>query len=133
MIQTPFGEPSLNRPRLRSVTRFQASLNVTDAEPQTLKRRLSLYQVLRVKRDATAHEIKAAYRSLAKLYHPDSTSQHDDGKFIEIHNAYATLCDPADRAVYDMKLNMGRSGYYTTVGKMREVYISRRWESDQCW
>ncbi|KAL8195618.1 hypothetical protein R6Q57_026021 [Mikania cordata] len=96
----------------------------------TFKSRSSLYEVLRVKRDATSNEIKAAYRNLAKIYHPDSSDlqQHDDSKFIEIHDAYATLYDPADRAMYDMKLSMGlgrRSGFYTNT--------SRRWETDQCW
>ncbi|KAI3804717.1 hypothetical protein L1987_26470 [Smallanthus sonchifolius] len=110
-----------------------ALLHVTEADlavDSTSKRRSSLYEVLRVKRDATSNEIKAAYRNLAKLYHPDSSDleQHGDGKFIEIHDAYATLYNPAERAVYDLKLNMTLN-----VGKRRGFYTSRRWETDQCW
>nr|KAJ0185082.1 hypothetical protein LSAT_V11C900491610 [Lactuca sativa] len=120
----------------------KALLHATEADQvvdSTCRRCSSLYEVLRVKRNATPIEIKAAYRSLAKIYHPDTSDlkQHDhNGNFIEIHNAYATLYDPAERAMYDMKLNTGlgrRSGSFTAGGKRRGVYTSRRWETDQCW
>ncbi|KAK4744077.1 hypothetical protein SAY87_010389 [Trapa incisa] len=94
----------------------------------------SLYDVLRVKQTATPTEIKMAYRALAKLYHPDAMSrlESDGGDFIEINNAYATLSDPAARALYD--LSMGQmyrrsSSFGTRTG----IYRSRRWETDQCW
>lgn len=96
----------------------------------------SLYDVLRVKRNATPSEIKSAYRSLAKRYHPDASdsNQNDDRDFIDIHNAYATLSDPTTRALYDLKLSTGlerRSG--GGLGSSSEFYSYRRWETDQCW
>ncbi|KAL6999059.1 hypothetical protein U1Q18_000226 [Sarracenia purpurea var. burkii] len=98
----------------------------------------SLYEVLRVKRDASPMEIKAAYRSLAKLYHPDtSNSETSDGRdFIEIHNAYETLSDPAARALYDLSLAVGsrrRPFQYAAAGHHSGFYSTRRWETDQCW
>ncbi|KAG6411685.1 hypothetical protein SASPL_129769 [Salvia splendens] len=69
--------------------------------------RRSLYEVLRVKRNASPVEIKTAYHTLAKLHHPDARARltessiamsADGGHFIEIHNAYATLSDPNARA-----------------------------------
>lgn len=52
------------------------------------------YQLLGVSATASKHEIKQAYRSLAKELHPDVTSNsaHDD-RFKMITNAYHTLCD----------------------------------------
>ncbi|KAI3496748.1 hypothetical protein L1887_39122 [Cichorium endivia] len=102
------------------------------------RRRSSLYEILRVKHNATPNEIKTAYRNLAKIYHPDASDvkQNDSRNFIEIHNAYATLNDPAERAIYDMNLNtvLGwRRGSFTAGGKKRGVYTFRRWETDQCW
>ncbi|KAK1440177.1 hypothetical protein QVD17_06002 [Tagetes erecta] len=98
----------------------------------------SLYEVLRIEKNATITEIKRAYRRLAKIYHPDACDcdVHGDREFIEIHNAYATLSDPATRAIYDLKSSGGirrKSEMYTAVGKKQGFYTCRRWETDQCW
>lgn len=94
----------------------------------------SLYEVLRVKQDASPLEIKAAYRSLAKLYHPDASSAESDGRdFMEIHNAYATLSDPAARALYDLSLVAGQRSFAYSAGNRPSFYRTRRWETDQCW
>ncbi|KAL8469573.1 hypothetical protein ACS0TY_032426 [Phlomoides rotata] len=109
--------------------------------------RKSLYEVLRVKQSASHVEIKSAYRTLAKLYHPDANSRFmnssvassSDGQdFIEIRNAYATLSDPDARAAYDSKLNVNSQRRWNTSGISAypgngRFYQSRRWETDQCW
>lgn len=61
------------------------------------------YRVLGVKKDASAEEIKKAYRALAKKYHPDATGgdKGAEKKFIEINEAYDTLSDPQKRREYD--------------------------------
>ena len=53
----------------------------------------SYYDILGVGRDASQAEIKAAYRKLAKKYHPDSSSgaEEDKERFQEIQEAYAVL------------------------------------------
>lgn len=61
------------------------------------------YEVLGVGRDASAEEIKKAYRNLAKRHHPDF-NQGDDGaetRFKEIKEAYDVLSDPEKRSHYD--------------------------------
>jgi molecular chaperone DnaJ len=62
-----------------------------------------LYQVLGVPPEASAEEIKRAYRNLARQYHPDvSQDPEADRRFKEINLAYQTLSDPAKRRQYDM-------------------------------
>ncbi|XP_019196427.1 PREDICTED: chaperone protein dnaJ 11, chloroplastic-like [Ipomoea nil] len=99
----------------------------------------SLYEVLRVKQNASPREIKAAYRTLAKIYHPDAAarfeeeSSSDGHLFMEIQNAYATLSDPESRALYDLKLRVGSRGRNGLSGYSAGSCMTRRWESDQCW
>jgi curved DNA-binding protein len=60
------------------------------------------YQVLGVARDATADDIKRAYRKLARKYHPDVSKEADaEARFKEISEAYEVLHDPEKRARYD--------------------------------
>ncbi|GAB3242829.1 molecular chaperone DnaJ [Kineococcus gypseus] len=60
------------------------------------------YDVLGVSRDASAEDIKRAYRKLARKLHPDVTSDPDAGdRFKEVSQAYETLSNPDKRAQYD--------------------------------
>lgn len=62
-----------------------------------------LYEVLGVSRNASADEIKSAFRALARKYHPDVNQNKAEAeeKFKEIGEAYAVLSDPEKRAQYD--------------------------------
>lgn len=60
------------------------------------------YQTLGVRRDATAEEIKAAFRKLARKYHPDVSKEPDaEQRMKEINEAHTVLADPEKRAAYD--------------------------------
>ncbi len=61
------------------------------------------YEVLGVGRNATEAEIKKAYRSLARQYHPDANPDDADAesRFKDVANAYEVLGDPDRRARYD--------------------------------
>uniref|UniRef100_A0A8D2AMQ9 DnaJ homolog subfamily C member 11 n=1 Tax=Sciurus vulgaris TaxID=55149 RepID=A0A8D2AMQ9_SCIVU len=65
------------------------------------------YSLLNVRREASSEELKAAYRRLCMLYHPD---KHRDPElksqaerlFNLVHQAYEVLSDPQTRAIYDI-------------------------------
>lgn len=60
------------------------------------------YSILGVDKNASADEIKSAYRRLAKKYHPDLNKAPDAAeKFKEINEAYEVLGDDKKRANYD--------------------------------
>ncbi|MGH8229427.1 MAG: DnaJ C-terminal domain-containing protein [Steroidobacteraceae bacterium] len=60
------------------------------------------YQALGVGRNATADEIKKAYRRLARKYHPDVSKEADaEEHFKAVQEAYEVLKDPEKRAAYD--------------------------------
>ena len=60
------------------------------------------YQTLGVAREATADEIKKAFRRLARKYHPDvSKEANAEARMKEVNEAYAVLSDAEKRAAYD--------------------------------
>ena len=75
-----------------------------------------LYQMLGVSPHASPEDIRAAYRSLARRFHPDAN--HNPGaatQFKSIASAYGILNDPLERQNYDNKrtANPDGSGYLT--------------------
>lgn len=68
------------------------------------------YEVLYVRRDATADEIKKSYRRLALKWHPDKNPDNKaaaEHQFKILGEAYEVLSDPAKRKIYDRH---GKSG-----------------------
>ena len=66
------------------------------------------YEVLGVAKDASSSDLKNAFRSLARKYHPDRSQEDDaENKFKEIQEAYAVLSDAEKRAQFD---RFGHSG-----------------------
>lgn len=60
------------------------------------------YEVLGVSKNASKDEIKAAYRKLAKQYHPDINKAPDaEKKFKDVQEAYDVLFDDQKKAAYD--------------------------------
>ena len=66
------------------------------------------YNILGVKKDASADEIKKSYRKLARKYHPDVNpgDKAAEDKFKDLQEAYDVLSDEKKRKVFD------RFGYY---------------------
>ena len=81
------------------------------------------YQILEIKRDATAREIKIAFRKLAKRYHPDKNPERTvfaEKMFREVCNAYNTLHDKKQKSDYDRTLQT-----IERQKKSHEIYLDR--------
>ncbi|KAI7754634.1 hypothetical protein M8C21_023913, partial [Ambrosia artemisiifolia] len=80
------------------------------------------YSTLGVPKSATSKDIKAAYRKLARQYHPDVNKQPGaTDKFKEISAAYEVLSDDKKRAMYD---RYGEDGVKSTVGGQSGAYAT---------
>lgn len=69
------------------------------------------YELLGISRNASADEIKKAFRKLARQYHPDVNKEPDaEAKFKELGEAYEVLSDAQKRQMYDTYGHEGLSG-----------------------
>ncbi len=89
------------------------------------------YELLGVSAGASESEIKAAYRRLARQYHPDSGRPGDVERFREIHEAYETLSDPERRQSYDRARSHAipvswTGGFEEPLPAFREVFTRPR-------
>ncbi len=67
------------------------------------------YSTLEIQKNASADEIKKAYRRLAKIHHPDKNkgNKESEEKFKQISEAYEILSDPIKKEKYDNPINRG--------------------------
>ena len=84
------------------------------------------YETLGVARNATADEIKKAYRKLAREFHPDANRDDPtaEDRFKEISAAYETLSDPEKRRRYDMFGDEGAGGGFSDFGGISDLFAS---------
>ncbi len=86
------------------------------------------YDVLGVTRDASAKDIKTAYRKLAMRFHPDRNPGDDEAenKFKEAAEAYEVLSDEGQRKVYDRLghegLRGGGAGFSHNFTSVDEIF-----------
>ena len=94
------------------------------------------YATLGCAPNADQSVIQAAYRALAKKYHPDANqgSEESKSKFQEIQEAYEVLSDPTKRAYYDsMRAGKGGREYapgeeYTEGSDAGDTELQKRWD-----
>src|SRR6266581_2011051 len=87
----------------------------------------TLYEVLQVDRRAEPEVIEAAYRRLARKYHPDVSNSADaEQRMKEINAAYEVVRDPRRRAAYDRDL-VREDERPTTGAGARPEATEERW------
>ena len=82
------------------------------------------YEVLEVAKNASAEEIKKAYRKKALQYHPDRNpgDKEAEEKFKEAAEAYGVLSDPDKRARYDRYGHAGVNGQDFSGASMNDIF-----------
>ncbi|TDO19415.1 molecular chaperone DnaJ [Mycoplasma testudineum] len=86
------------------------------------------YEILGISKNATAKEIKTAFRNLAKKYHPDINKSHDaEEKMKEVNEAYEVLSDDNKRRTYDQFGHSGMEGMdqhagYGGFGSFKDIF-----------
>ncbi|XP_049894193.1 dnaJ homolog subfamily C member 11-like [Epinephelus moara] len=93
------------------------------------------YSLLNVRKEATLEELKASYRRLCMLYHPD---KHRDPElksqaeqlFNQVHQAYEVLSDAHSRAIYDIfgKKGLEVEGWEVVERKRTPAEIREEYE-----
>jgi len=68
------------------------------------------YAILEISRSASPEVIRAAYRTLAKRYHPDNADTGNPTMFRAVKEAHDILNDQAQRALYDAQSQNGFPG-----------------------
>ena len=106
--------------KTEAVAKNKAAKNTIDTVEEfftTVERAAHYYDVLGVGQQASAAEIKNAYHSLARRYHPDRFHQADaqlrnqiESAFARVAQAYEVLGDASTRSTYDAQFASPTSG-----------------------
>jgi curved DNA-binding protein CbpA len=89
----------------------------------------NFYEILGIPRTADQAQIKAAYKKLAKEYHPDANPRKTGGEeaFKKINEAYHTLADPLKKLNYDSRITLLPLYSQVQVDFEKELKRRRYW------
>ena len=89
----------------------------------------SYYGLLGVNADASAIQIRQAYRELSKRYHPDTTELSQEEaktKFQKLNEAYGTLSNPERRASYNLQIGYYGPNYLQTLPQLKNTKTEQK-------
>lgn len=86
------------------------------------------YQTLQVNSQATQHEIKQAYRRLAKQFHPDSQRETKCDKIIALNAAYEVLGNSKSRRLYDRQQQLGQTADFFVDRQARNAAAQKQYQ-----
>lgn len=82
----------------------EKKLRKNGGERETSKMVVDYYSVLDVSTTATDEEVRKAYKTLARKWHPDKNpNPNSEAKFKQIYEAYSILSDPRARQLHDLR------------------------------
>ncbi|PIA48063.1 hypothetical protein AQUCO_01400570v1 [Aquilegia coerulea] len=126
VLMFPSSKSFKNTPKIK-INMISCRANTLEAQRGTST---NFYELLSLESEKVGFdEIKKAYRTMARQYHPDvvplSKKEESTKKFVELQQAYETLSNPVSRQKYDFELShLSRFG----VTGMR----SEDWRTDFC-
>ena len=85
----------------------------------------SLYELLGVAPDASAADVRAAYRRAARAHHPDRHGEHAAARMAAVNAAWEVLGDPRRRSEYDLRLRSGQTSAAGEAGSAASSSASR--------
>ena len=99
---------------------------------------MKYYEILDLPPTATDEQIRAAYRILVQLHHPDRLQQvspavraYAEERLKKINEAYGVLGDPERRAAYDATLRQSPSraaeAYAATYEEPEKLSVGMKW------
>jgi DnaJ-class molecular chaperone len=84
---------------------------------------MNYYETLGIRENSSQEEIKKAYKSLAKKYHPDVSGNNSSSEdFLLIRKAYEVLSNPVTRKKYDRERYQGSLKLRST--QQRDIFTS---------
>jgi hypothetical protein len=90
----------------------------------------SHYELLCVTPEATADEIRTAYRRLIRIYHPDVAGAAGAAMTLRLNEAQNALLDPALRAQFDARMRAPRQATRPSAGHAAYATFRTEWKTE---
>ena len=109
---------------------FRVDLNARERyKVSTMGQVVDHYQTLQIEQSASVEDVKQAFRTLAKRYHPDKNPGQEEAAeqmFRRITTAYQILSDEQRRMLYDLTLDQPKAEHNPYLERLRPTQVRRK-------